>query len=132
LFTPRFFLAELTRLSQIKGKMDVMISEGGSLTTRLVNDNYTLWSSEKSRTTACPSAVPFSVVLPTKFQDYDGLSHPLPPSFEIPFSTVRGLFFKSSYILSVTITRTMNRKFRFLTKSKTCVVYFKRVTVSLT
>ncbi|KAF7345020.1 hypothetical protein MVEN_01664800 [Mycena venus] len=91
---------------KIKGKMDVMFSEGGSLTTRLVNDSYTVWSSDKSHASICPSAVPFSVVLPTKFQDYDGLSHPLPPSYEIPLIATPG------------------RKFRFLTKSKTIPIRF--------
>ncbi|KAJ7795138.1 hypothetical protein B0H14DRAFT_3555455, partial [Mycena olivaceomarginata] len=102
---------------KIKGKMDVMIS--GSvppITTKLVNESYTLWSSEKTRTSACPSAAPFSTVLPTRFQDYDDLSRPLPPTYDMPFSAVPGISLKSSYTVSVTITRAMSRKFRFLTK----------------
>ncbi|KAJ7145701.1 hypothetical protein C8R44DRAFT_655621 [Mycena epipterygia] len=109
---------------KIKGTMDVMISEGGSLTTKLVHDNYTIWSSRKSHTSTCPSAVPFSVVLPTTFQDDDGIPHTLPPSYDVPFITVPGLFFKSSYILSVTITRIRSRKFQFLSKSKTIPIRF--------
>ncbi|KAJ7688613.1 hypothetical protein B0H17DRAFT_652292 [Mycena rosella] len=109
---------------KVKGKMDVMIAEGGSVTTRLVNDSYTLWSSQKSHTSVCPSAVPFSVVLPSTFQDENRVSHKLPPSYEIPFTTVPGLFFKSSYTLSVTITRIRNRKFHFLSKNKTITVRF--------
>ncbi|KAF8190196.1 hypothetical protein K438DRAFT_1592301 [Mycena galopus ATCC 62051] len=113
---------------KVKGKMDVMISEGGSLSTRLVNNSYTIWSSGKSThasCSSCPSAVPFSVVLPSQFQHYDGVSYRLPPSYEIPLSTISGLFFKSSYSLSVTITRTMSHKIRFLTKSKTIPIPFK-------
>lgn len=111
-----------TRLSQIKGKMDVMISGSvPSITTKLVNESYTLWSSEKTRTSACPSAAPFSAVLPTRFQDYDDLSWPLPPTYDMPFSAVPGISLKSSYTVSVTITRAMSRKFRFLTKSNTYV-----------
>ncbi|KAJ6542819.1 hypothetical protein B0H19DRAFT_957893 [Mycena capillaripes] len=109
---------------RIKGKMDIMISEGGSLTTKLLDESYTLWSSENCHSSVCPSAVPFSATLPTKFQDFDGSSHALPPSYEIPFITVSGLFFKSSYVLSVTITRRLSRKFSLLTKSKTIPIKF--------
>lgn len=125
-------LPELTHSPQIKGKMEVMISESGSLTTRLINDSYTVWSSDKSHTSACPSVVPFSIVLPTKFRDYDYLSYPLPPSYDIPHITIPGLFFKTSYILSVTITRRLSHKLRFLTKSKTCVIFCSCARVSLT
>ncbi|KAJ6501830.1 hypothetical protein DFH09DRAFT_1441523, partial [Mycena vulgaris] len=109
---------------KIKGKMEVMISEGGSLKSKLVNDSYTLWSSQKSHTSACPSAVPFSVVLPSKFQDCNEISHALPPSYEVPYSSIPGLFFKSSYTLSVIITRILNRKLHFLSKSKTISTRF--------
>ncbi|KAJ6562878.1 hypothetical protein DFH09DRAFT_1479060 [Mycena vulgaris] len=109
---------------KIKGKMEVMSTEGGSMTSKLVNDSYTLWSSQKSHTSACPSAVPFSVVLPSKFQDCNGISHALPPSYEVPYSSIPGLFFKSSYTISVTITRILNRKFHFLSKSKTISTRF--------
>ncbi|KAJ7780129.1 hypothetical protein DFH07DRAFT_875746 [Mycena maculata] len=109
---------------KIKGKMDVMISEGGSLTTKLVSDSYTLWSSQKSHTSACPSAVPFSLVIPSRFEDNDRVSHPLPPSYDVPYIAVPGLFFKSSYMLSVTIVRSRSRKFHFLNKSKIIPIRF--------
>ncbi|KAJ7500731.1 hypothetical protein B0H11DRAFT_2225127 [Mycena galericulata] len=109
---------------KIKGDMEVMISEGGSRTTRLVDDSYTLWSSHKSHTSVCPGAVPFSVVLPSKYKDGDDISHPLPPTYDIPYLTIPGLFFKTSYILSVTITRVRSRKFQFLSKSRTIPIRF--------
>jgi hypothetical protein len=61
------------------------------------------------------------VVLPTRFQEYDGLSWPLPPTYDMPFSAVPGISLKSSYTVSVTITRAMSRKVRVLTKSNTYV-----------
>ncbi|KAK6977038.1 hypothetical protein R3P38DRAFT_3126242 [Favolaschia claudopus] len=106
---------------KLKGKMDTMSSEGGALTTRLIDNSYTVWASSGS---LCPSAVPFSVALPEKFVDHDRLSRPLPPSYEIPIITVPGVYFKASYTLSVTITRTVGRKLRFLTKSKSIRVPF--------
>ncbi|KAJ7166674.1 hypothetical protein C8R46DRAFT_265452 [Mycena filopes] len=102
---------------KMKGKMDVMIvPEAGARTTDLVNTRHTVWSSVDSPS-ACPSAVPFSVTLPSSFRDYDGGSHPLPPSYDIPRNIVVGLLLKMSYTLSVTITRT--RSVQFLHKQKT-------------
>ncbi|KAJ7234506.1 hypothetical protein B0H12DRAFT_1027959 [Mycena haematopus] len=112
---------------KIKGKMDVMFLEGGSLTTKLVDDSYTLWTSHRTpgtSTSTCPSAVPFSISLPTEFRDYDGLSHRLPPSYEIPVDAVPGQFFKTSYVLSVTITRMVSKRLRFLSTNKIIPVRF--------
>ncbi|KAF7367882.1 hypothetical protein MSAN_00852900 [Mycena sanguinolenta] len=113
-------------LLKIKGKMEVMISESGSLATTLVHDSYTLWSSHKpsTSTSTCPSAVPFSVSLPTDFRDSDGLPHRLPPTYEVPCAAAPGMFFKTSYILSVTITRTVSKRLRFLSTSKTIPIRF--------
>ncbi|KAJ7722924.1 hypothetical protein B0H16DRAFT_344673 [Mycena metata] len=108
---------------KIKGKMDV-IAIGASLTTKLIDSSYTVWSSENSRTSICPSALPFTVALPTKFRDFDGMSFPLPPSYDVPGTTDSGVFFKTCYTLSVTITRTRSRKFQFLTKHKTIHIPF--------
>ncbi|KAJ7062073.1 hypothetical protein C8F01DRAFT_1251889 [Mycena amicta] len=110
---------------KVKGKMDVMISEGGSLSTKLINDSFTLWSAPKAHTSISPSAVPFSVAIPARFQDDDRISRVLPPSYELPCSSVPGFFFKSSYAISVTITRTRGRKLQFLSKTKTINIPFE-------
>ncbi|KAJ7476752.1 hypothetical protein FB451DRAFT_1461135 [Mycena latifolia] len=107
---------------RIKGKMHLMISEGSSRTTKVVNDSYTLWSSQKSHPSPCPGAIPFSVTLPPNFQDDNHISYPLPPSYEVPYNAVLGFFFKSSYSLSVTITRMRTSKFQFLSQHKTLSV----------
>ncbi|KAJ7191617.1 hypothetical protein GGX14DRAFT_600022 [Mycena pura] len=109
---------------KIKGKMDVMITEGVSLTSSLIHESHTLWSSEKSHTSTCPGVVPFSVLLPTHYQDANLIAHPLPPSYEIPCDTSTGVYFRSSYTLSVTITRTRIRKLQFLSKHKTIPIKF--------
>ncbi|KAJ7126343.1 hypothetical protein C8R44DRAFT_702722 [Mycena epipterygia] len=115
-------LEDRTMISKIvlKVKGTIMISDGCSRTTytKLVRDTYTLWSAHKSHTSACPSSAPFSVVLPTTFQDDDGVSHPLPPTYDVP-----GLF-QSSYMLSVTIKRIRCRKIQFLSKCKTIPIRF--------
>ncbi|KAF7303631.1 hypothetical protein MIND_00592400 [Mycena indigotica] len=112
---------------KVKGKMDFMISEGGSMSTKLFNDSFTLWSSQKASTSVSPSAVPFSVPIRGKFEDENLVAHPLPPSYEIPWTTVPGLYFKSSYSISVTITRSRSRKLQFLNKSRTITIPFEYV-----
>ncbi|KAJ7619603.1 hypothetical protein FB45DRAFT_800059 [Roridomyces roridus] len=102
---------------KINGSM-VMISEGGSLETKLIDDSYTLWSSARAHTASCPSAVPFSVVLPSRFQDDQHISHPLPPTYSL---TIPQFFFRVSYSISVVIVR---RQFQILNRIKTISTKF--------
>ncbi|KAJ7619585.1 hypothetical protein FB45DRAFT_931157 [Roridomyces roridus] len=98
---------------KINGSM-VMISEGGSLETKLIDDSYTLWSSARAHTASCPSAVPFSVVLPSRFQDDQHISHPLPPTYSL---TIPQFFFRVSYSISVVIIKTISTKFNYCPRS---------------
>ncbi|KAJ7149312.1 hypothetical protein C8R43DRAFT_1007654 [Mycena crocata] len=108
---------------KVNGQMTATIAEGGSLktsqTTKLVSDCYTLWSSQTPHTSHCPGTIPFSVLLPTEFSDSNGVSHALPPTYDVPLIAAPGISLKSSYTLSVTITR--GRRFKFLSKSKTTI-----------
>ncbi|KAJ7191628.1 hypothetical protein GGX14DRAFT_600065 [Mycena pura] len=110
---------------KINGKMRLMIAEDGhaseSLASSLIDESYTLWPPEKSHTSTCPGAVPFSVVLPTQYKDENLVAHSLPPSYEIRFDAVS---FKSSYTISVVITRMRRGKFQFLHKSETIPIKF--------
>nr|GAT51814.1 predicted protein [Mycena chlorophos] len=111
---------------KVKGKMEFMISEGGSSSQKLIDDTYTLWSlsSPLPSTSSCPGMLPFSVALPTKYYDDDHVARPLPPSYEVPFSTMPGMFFHSKYFLSVNITRARSRKLHFLSKTTTITTPF--------
>ncbi|KAJ6479003.1 hypothetical protein C8R45DRAFT_1156508, partial [Mycena sanguinolenta] len=111
----------------VYGKMDVIVSAGGSLTTNLMNMNLPLWSWHTPTGTSsstCPSVVPFSVSLPAEFRDHHGLPHLLPPTYEIPFAAARGLLLKISYMLWVSITRS-GARFRFLSTRNIISIYFK-------
>ncbi|TFK40753.1 hypothetical protein BDQ12DRAFT_601824 [Crucibulum laeve] len=108
---------------QIEGKLDSTISEGGSTSFVLVKDTYTLWKDSNSLN-ACPSQLPFTIILPSTYQD-GGESRPLPPTYEANFPGVPALFVRSSYRIHVTVRRIPNRKIGFWTKTKRVIVPFK-------
>nr|GAT51816.1 predicted protein [Mycena chlorophos] len=113
---------------KVKGKMEYMISEGGSLSHKLIDSTCSLWSSHSPSpsTSTCPGAIPFSFPLPSKFQDENLVAHPLPPSYEVPFSEMPGMFLRTTYWLTITVTRTRSksRKLQFLTKTNTITIPF--------
>ncbi|KAJ7260136.1 hypothetical protein C8J57DRAFT_1338291 [Mycena rebaudengoi] len=93
----------------------------------LADENHPLWSSKTSNTSACPSALPFSVRLPTKFKNEDN-TFALPPSYELPVNSVSGFIIKCSYSISLIVTRIPNRRLRFFTAhSKICVPFIYTV-----
>jgi hypothetical protein len=99
---------------QIQAKIHVWVSGRGSMDMDLADENHPLWSSKTSNTSACPSALPFSVRLPTKFKNEDN-SFALPPSYELPVNSVSGFVIKCSYSISLVVTRIPNRRLRFFT-----------------
>ncbi|KAJ6620974.1 hypothetical protein B0H10DRAFT_2215513 [Mycena sp. CBHHK59/15] len=105
---------------KVRGKLEVILPEGGSATTTLVDDRYTLWSSADSHTSTCPSSVPFAAVLPAKFQD-EAKTYPLPPSYEIAQTVI---LVKISYTISLVVTRVRSRKLHFLSTSNTISIRF--------
>ncbi|KAJ7260143.1 hypothetical protein C8J57DRAFT_1134795 [Mycena rebaudengoi] len=109
---------------KIQSKMHVWISGRGSMDVNLVDDSLMLWSSNTSHTSACPSALAFSVRSPTKFQ-HEGITYPLPPSYDLPVNTVPGLIIKCSYSITLVVTRIRSRRLRFITGSSTMCVPFQ-------
>ncbi|KAJ7121631.1 hypothetical protein C8R44DRAFT_705551 [Mycena epipterygia] len=90
----------------VKGKIDLMISERGSVTKNIVDEHYALWSAENSGSSSCPSGFPFSTILPATFED-GKTTHPLPPSYNATHITLTssGICAKVVYTLAVTVTR---------------------------
>nr|GAT51817.1 predicted protein [Mycena chlorophos] len=115
-----------TVVLKVEGKMDSMTFEGGSSRQRLFNNTQTLWpySALSPSTSTCPGSLPFSFPLPTRFRDDNLMAHPLPPSYDVPFSTTLGMFLNIRYSISVTITRARSLGLPFLSKTSTIVVPF--------
>ncbi|KAJ7624643.1 hypothetical protein FB45DRAFT_923938 [Roridomyces roridus] len=117
-------LQERERVSEVvlklKGKMEANISERGSVSKKVLDESYVLWplSSQNAAAEPCPGTVPFSVVLPAKFQQDDHASFPLPASYTASFITMGGISVKIAYTLSVVVTRNRGRKFTALLSSK--------------
>ncbi|KAJ6518509.1 hypothetical protein DFH09DRAFT_1427377, partial [Mycena vulgaris] len=107
----------------IKAKIEVKISESDSVSKQTVlNEHRTLWAFQNSGGSTCPSNVPFSTVLPARFE-HEGATYPLPPSYKAIFIASGGLDVKVVYILSITVTRT--RKFTFISTRNTTSVPFR-------
>lgn len=85
----------------------------------LVEDTHALWA---SKTSGCPSALPFSVRPPTKFQ-HEGKTYSLPPSYELPVNTVSGLIINCCYHISLVVTRIPIRGWRFFTAPNTYAAF---------
>ncbi|KAJ7260139.1 hypothetical protein C8J57DRAFT_1338297 [Mycena rebaudengoi] len=106
---------------KIRGTIHVWTSARGSVDMNLVKDTHALWA---SKTSGCPSALPFSVRPPTKFQ-HEGKTYSLPPSYELPVNTVSGLIINCCYHISLVVTRIPIRGWRFFTAPNTIYVPFK-------
>ncbi|KAJ7692477.1 hypothetical protein B0H17DRAFT_934086 [Mycena rosella] len=106
----------------VKGKIEVMISEGGSFNKTIVDEHYTLWPSQNHSGSTCPSNVLFnSTVLPANFEDGKA-TYPLPPSYQASFIASGGVDVKVVYTLSFVVVRT--RKLNFMSAKNTTSVRF--------
>ena len=105
----------------MEGRLDSKISEGGSCSIKLINDSYTLWSHLTSQE-PCPPQVPFSITLPSTFQDGNN-SFSLPPSYHFFRQVVLSLLVRSTYQLHFIVTRVRHQKLDIWPK-KQQYVYF--------
>ncbi|KAJ7484772.1 hypothetical protein B0H11DRAFT_2413649 [Mycena galericulata] len=105
---------------QLKGKIEVKISERGYNSKVVLDKSYTLWSAQDSNDAACPSNVPFGAILPSNFLDGDA-AHALPPTYNV-ISIEASL--KINYTLSVIVTRTRGRKLAFMSAKNMITIPF--------
>ncbi|KAJ7488361.1 hypothetical protein FB451DRAFT_1529664, partial [Mycena latifolia] len=105
----------------LKGKINVAIVEGGSVSKTVLDQHHVLWPAQQYGSSTCPSTVPFSTVLPATFA-HENATYPLPPSYGASFITSGGVDVKVSYTLSVVVTRT--RKLNFMSAKNTTSVRF--------
>jgi len=89
---------------KLEGRVDLMITEGGSSSKELFSDEYTLWSSDGTASQSCPTIFPFACVIPSTYKD-GPRTRPLPPSYRAAFYGPPGLFATSVYNLVVVIKK---------------------------
>ncbi|KAJ7108016.1 hypothetical protein C8R43DRAFT_1140154 [Mycena crocata] len=85
---------------KVKGKIEMSVSERGTVTKTIVDDNYTLWPCQNSFSSVCPISIPFSTILRPKFVEGDA-DHPLPPSYNVSYITRKLSFMSSKNIIAV-------------------------------
>ncbi|KAF5389225.1 hypothetical protein D9757_003541 [Collybiopsis confluens] len=88
---------------KVEGRIKLTISGSNAVTktVRTVDDQYKLWSSHLSAgsVAVCPRSIEFSAILPPNFKDEDGREFSLPPSYEVNFTGISGLYVKCVYSL---------------------------------
>ncbi|KAJ7738244.1 hypothetical protein DFH07DRAFT_752680, partial [Mycena maculata] len=102
----------------VKGNVEVVVAERGSVAKNLLEEQQTLWRPSSS-TSTCPDNIPFSPTLPTHFQDGDS-SYPLPLSYNVAYSASGGLSVKIIYCVNLTVIRT-----RFIQSSAKHIISLK-------
>jgi hypothetical protein len=105
----------------VEGKLECRTSLGGSRSTNLINNSYTLWSHMTSEGPCLPQ-IPFSTTLPCTFQDGND-SKDLPPSYHIHIHKLEELFVKSAYQLHVIVSRVRHEKLQDIWLKKQQYVY---------
>ncbi|KAJ7463910.1 hypothetical protein B0H11DRAFT_1870773 [Mycena galericulata] len=105
---------------QLKGKVEVKVFGRDSNSKIVLDDSYTLWSTQDSNDAACPSNVPFGAILPSSFSDGDA-AHALPTTYNV---TSIDASLKINYTLSVIVTRTRGRKLAFISGRNTITIPF--------
>ncbi|KAJ3767559.1 hypothetical protein FB446DRAFT_696162 [Lentinula raphanica] len=92
---------------KVEGRIKLTISgaNAASKTMKIVDEQYELWSSSQTShsstsatTSTCPRVIPFSTILPPTFKDGDR-EYPLPPSYEVNFTGIPGLYAKCTYAI---------------------------------
>jgi hypothetical protein len=71
--------------SQIDGRLNVEIADGGTARTTFLTAERTIWIKElrSFNDSMCPSVLPFEWAFPSTYQDRGGKGCPVPPSYEI-------------------------------------------------
>ncbi|KAF9451980.1 hypothetical protein P691DRAFT_662123 [Macrolepiota fuliginosa MF-IS2] len=105
---------------KLEGRVALSASDVGARVTRTVQEQRDLWGEEGS-SNQCPGILSFSFQLPSSFME-NGKSWKLPPSFEASFLGVPALFARSSYTLSILLTRVVDYRLVSWIKQKTYAV----------
>ncbi|GLB38618.1 hypothetical protein LshimejAT787_0504830 [Lyophyllum shimeji] len=111
------YLEDLDRITQVsvkvEGKLDTIISEGGSKSITLLSRGSTLW--RKGTSEEFPNLIPFSCVLPPTFRYNDSETY-LPPTYRASHPGFPAFFIRINYSISIYVTRARHRNMEFLTR----------------
>ncbi|KAJ7078659.1 hypothetical protein C8R44DRAFT_754824 [Mycena epipterygia] len=114
-------------IAKLEGRLELTTADSGALAIKTVQGMHSLWSSGSS-SSPCPGTVDFACDFPATFQ-HEGFEYPLPPSYIARFPGFPSLFVKSTYSLTISITK--DRRLGFLSKTKliyVAVEYHPRTT----
>ncbi|PPR00426.1 hypothetical protein CVT24_004487 [Panaeolus cyanescens] len=110
---------------KIEGKLDILTSERGGETVKMLSESYTLFCNSTSQE-ACHGQLAFSAMLPTHFKHGDQ-EFPLPPSYHNHLEGISTLMVRSLYNVHFIITRIRHKKLEMFPKTKHIYVPFQYV-----
>ncbi|EPQ51099.1 hypothetical protein GLOTRDRAFT_49369 [Gloeophyllum trabeum ATCC 11539] len=90
---------EDTQVVSLEGKLSMTVSEGFSETRNLLSESLTIWDGDGE----CPYRFPFDLPIPASCRMGDA-HPPSPPSYQMEFPGVPGLFVKVEYTLVIAVT----------------------------
>lgn len=90
---------------QLEGHLKLTIAEGGKKTRRLFRAEHTIWRRAGPHGARSPRTLNFVVPMPSAYTDSTGAARALPPSYQVIFPGVPGLFADSVYTLTVRVLR---------------------------
>ncbi|KAG5638677.1 hypothetical protein H0H81_011057 [Sphagnurus paluster] len=98
---------------KIEGRLNTIISDGGSRSITVLSRSHTLWRKESSQ--GISNVIPFSYLLPSHFT-HAGSERPLPPTYYVGSSGIPALHVRSDYTIAISVTRSRHHNLDFLTK----------------
>ncbi|TFK52166.1 hypothetical protein OE88DRAFT_1718201 [Heliocybe sulcata] len=86
-------------------KLSLSVAEGFNTSTSLMSESFTLWENDRIHSRSCPYTFAFDLPMPTEGR-MDDMPRPvsLPPSYNVDFAGVPGLYADSAYTITVTVT----------------------------
>ena len=106
----------------MEGHLKLTIAEGGKRTRSLFSARRTIWVKGGENSRQCPDSLEFLIQMPSTYTDSTRTRN-LPPSYQIIFPGVPGLFAHTEYSLTVQITR--SRKMLWTRTDEWVIVYVK-------
>ncbi|THV02995.1 hypothetical protein K435DRAFT_716152 [Dendrothele bispora CBS 962.96] len=109
---------------KLVGQMVLIISEGGSQTTQLFEQDHILWRYDPSSDAdaSCPSTIPFMCRFPSGFSTKGHADTPLPPSLNMHYPGTSSMMITTRYTLKIKVVKARHPTMGFWTKVKRMAV----------